>query len=154
MLQSIQTRYAGYFFRSRTEARYAVMLHALGVDFEFELQGWQLPRGSYLPDFYLPRLSAWLEVKGREPLASDFDICQSLADESGQSVYLTDGPPNWLTACHVLRPGLPPERMFLNAALRQWECFDPDIAKAIVMAQSARFEFGETPTAPQLPLAA
>jgi hypothetical protein len=57
-LQAIQTEYRGYKFRSRLEARWAVFFDALGVDWEYESQGYQLSNGEcYLPDFWLPNFS-------------------------------------------------------------------------------------------------
>lgn len=68
----IQTRYKGYNFRSRLEARYAVFLDALGLRWEYELEGFQLPSGWYLPDFkvQMPQLLPghfWLEIKPATP---------------------------------------------------------------------------------------
>lgn len=70
MIEAIQTRYAGYHFRSRLEARWAVFFDALGIRWEYEKEGvvvrsqfgdrtWQ-----WLPDFYLPSIKAHVEVKG------------------------------------------------------------------------------------------
>ena len=51
-LKAIQTEYNGYLFRSRLEARWAVFFDALGVDYEYEPEGFELPSGDrYLPDF-------------------------------------------------------------------------------------------------------
>jgi hypothetical protein len=67
-IQAIETRYAGHRFRSRLEARWAVFFDSLGIRWEYEPQGYlvgpdQLP---YLPDFWLPDLKTWVEVKGCE----------------------------------------------------------------------------------------
>jgi hypothetical protein len=60
----IQTRYANRFFRSRTEARWAVLFDALGVTWEYEIEGYVLRDGTrYLPDFYIHEWDAWFEVK-------------------------------------------------------------------------------------------
>lgn len=48
----IPTKYKGYIFRSRLEAKWAVFLDALGVKYEYEPEGFVLPSGKwYLPDF-------------------------------------------------------------------------------------------------------
>lgn len=63
---AIQTRYAGYHFRSRLEARWAVFFDTLGVPWLYEPEAYVLPSGSYLPDFGLPEVGergAWFEVK-------------------------------------------------------------------------------------------
>lgn len=67
-LQAIETSYAGCRFRSRLEARWAVFFDHLRLDWEYESQGWKSFEGGndgvkYLPDFHLPRLNLWLEVK-------------------------------------------------------------------------------------------
>lgn len=73
-ITAIETRYAGHLFRSRLEARWAVFFDRLGIAWEYEPQGYVLGNGeSYLPDFWLPGLHLWVEVKGtvnREVLAT------------------------------------------------------------------------------------
>ncbi|WP_432973597.1 hypothetical protein [Dactylosporangium sp. CA-233914] len=60
----IETHYAGCRFRSRLEARWAVFLDRLGVEWDYEPEGYELPSGRYLPDFllHLPQ-PVWLEIK-------------------------------------------------------------------------------------------
>ncbi|MEV6105735.1 hypothetical protein AB0M28_13610 [Streptomyces sp. NPDC051940] len=67
-IQPIETRYAGHCFRSRLEARWAVFFDALDVRWEYEPQGYLLGPSKipYLPDFWLPDLDTWAEVKGGE----------------------------------------------------------------------------------------
>ena len=51
-LKPIETRYKGYRFRSRLEARWGVFFDALGVQWEYEPEGYDLgDAGWYLPDF-------------------------------------------------------------------------------------------------------
>lgn len=65
MIKAIQTEYNGRKFRSRLEARWAVLFDDLGIDYVYEPQGIEFEDGTkYLPDFYLPELKAWFEVKG------------------------------------------------------------------------------------------
>ena len=63
----IDTRYAGYLFRSRIEARWAVFFDGMGIPFEYEPEGFELKSGGwYLPDFklFLPcGYVRWIEVK-------------------------------------------------------------------------------------------
>ena len=70
-IQPIETRYAGCRFRSRLEARWAVFFDALGIRWEYEPQGFTFTtrfaeRFNYLPDFHLPDLDTWVEVKGAD----------------------------------------------------------------------------------------
>ena len=60
------TRYQGYHFRSRLEARWAVFFDHLGLRWEYEPEGFDLPSGrSYLPDFLVKTCGGewWVEVK-------------------------------------------------------------------------------------------
>ncbi len=67
-IKPIETIYRGYRFRSRLEARWAVFFDTLGIPFEYEPEGFELPGGlRYLPDFRLPEQGGWVEIKGREP---------------------------------------------------------------------------------------
>lgn len=64
-IQPIETVYADCHFRSRLEARWAVFFDEMGIPWRYEPEGFQLSDGSwYLPDFYLPDCSTWVEVKG------------------------------------------------------------------------------------------
>lgn len=64
-IAAIETEYAGYLFRSRLEARWAVFFDAIGVEWEYEIEGFETEGGErYLPDFYLPVTKTWVEVKG------------------------------------------------------------------------------------------
>lgn len=66
-IQAIETQYSGYMFRSRLEARWAVFFDSVGLKWQFEPQGYEVPtrRGTirYLPDFWLG-IGMWAEVKG------------------------------------------------------------------------------------------
>lgn len=70
-IKAISTRYAGCHFRSRTEARWSVFFEHIGIRWEYEPQGFTVNIGGrwgeptpYLPDFWLPTLGLWAEVKG------------------------------------------------------------------------------------------
>lgn len=64
MIKAIQTVYKNYKFRSRLEARWGVFFDALGLEWQYEPEGFDLgDAGLYLPDFYLPFCDAWAEVK-------------------------------------------------------------------------------------------
>lgn len=64
-IKAIPTRYAGHLFRSRLEADYACTFDSIGIAWQYETEGFELSNGMlYLPDFYLPQIRAWVEVKG------------------------------------------------------------------------------------------
>ena len=63
-IKAIETVYNGYRFRSRLEARWAVFFDAMGIGYQYEPEGFILSnKQPYLPDFYLPTLGIYVEVK-------------------------------------------------------------------------------------------
>lgn len=63
-IKPIETVYNGYRFRSRLEARWAVFFDSLGIEYEYESEGYCNVDGvNYLPDFYLPEFRCLFEVK-------------------------------------------------------------------------------------------
>jgi hypothetical protein len=63
-IKPIQTEFKGILYRSRTEARWAVFMDYLNVEFEYEPEGFDLGvHGWYIPDFYLPQIDIFLEIK-------------------------------------------------------------------------------------------
>jgi hypothetical protein len=57
--------YSGVRFRSTLEGDWAATLDSLDIEWQYEPEAVQLPSGClYRPDFYLPRIATWLEVKG------------------------------------------------------------------------------------------
>lgn len=100
-LKPIETRYKGYRFRSRLEARWAVFFDALGIKWEYEKEGYDLGEaGWYLPDFWLPKLTTWVEIKqDYNTMTEDSRIdahrkARALRDCSGgTSVVVVFGPP-------------------------------------------------------------
>jgi hypothetical protein len=62
-IKPIETRWNGYRFRSRLEARWAVFFERLGLRWEYEPEGFVLPSGRYyLPDFKIHGIG-WFEIK-------------------------------------------------------------------------------------------
>lgn len=98
-MKAIETEYKGYRFRSRTEARWAVFFDARGVSYRYEEGGFELSDGTrYLPDFYLPDLHCFVEIKGGEPTAEERAKCEALCLESNQTALLISGPPGHAAA--------------------------------------------------------
>jgi len=103
LVRPIETKYKGYRFRSRLEARWAVFFDTLGLKWWYEPEGFDLrfdyeefardwdltdeelleegipqvfkaldgKEYSYLPDFHLPELNYWIEIKGPQPNKAD-----------------------------------------------------------------------------------
>lgn len=93
-MKSIETEFNGVIFRSRTEARWAAFMWALDVQYNYEPEGYDLGEdGFYLPDFYLPKIKAFLEIKPIIPVAGRTSPTESLARLSGLKVHTFCGPP-------------------------------------------------------------
>src|SRR5258708_37598168 len=65
--RAIETRYDGYKFRSRLEARYATFFNTLKIPYIYEMERYALEGTPYLPDFYLTQHACFIEIKGVEP---------------------------------------------------------------------------------------
>lgn len=63
MLEARETNYGDDKFRSRNEAKHAVFLSHLGIDYKYEQEDMNGRYGRVLPDFYLPSLGIYYEVK-------------------------------------------------------------------------------------------
>lgn len=96
MIKNIETIYKGYRFRSRLEARWAVFLDELNWQWEYEKEGFVLEdKSCYLPDFYLPELKTWLEVKPDNIQDEDYKKCILFSKGIGDgfNVILVNGLP-------------------------------------------------------------
>jgi hypothetical protein len=166
-LRPIETRYAGYRFRSRLEARWAVFFDALGIKWDYEPQGYHLKGNRhYLPDFWLPQVSMFAEIKGQVFSDEERECCRLLAEASGHSVLMLDGLPELRSYWAYSPPGIEPEcPLLLDYELaeghRYWETenrfyswcgpswpevewYQNDLGSlAVDAARSARFEHGE-----------
>lgn len=91
--KAIETRYRDYRFRSRAEARWAVFFDSLGIKYEYEKEGYSLPSGRYLPDFWLPEAKMWFEVKGGDPCETEVDLMRELFVSTGYPGILSHGAP-------------------------------------------------------------
>jgi hypothetical protein len=109
----IQTKYKGYHFRSRTEARWAVFFDKLGVKYEYEPEGFELPNGKcYLPDFYLPLLGGggYFEVKPDVENEQEWlDNLEQLAKLTGKNCFILNGVPDY---------------KFYGKYVMEWDCLN------------------------------
>ena len=105
-MKAIETRYKGYRFRSRLEARWAVCFDVLGLKWEYEKEGFDLDGIWYLPDFWLPEpqryakenkplppSGIWIEIKGMLPSEEELNKAGALALAAGYPVDVILGDP-------------------------------------------------------------
>lgn len=90
-LKAIETRYKGYKFRSRIEARWAVFFDEIGIKYSYEKEGYALDGIPYLPDFYLPQQDCFVEIKGIDPDEREEDKARLLSLYAGKNTYIFSG---------------------------------------------------------------
>lgn len=165
-IKAIETRYKGYRFRSRLEARWAVFFDAFPLRWEYEHEGYDLGKaGYYLPDFYLPDLGGgtFVEVKPTDDQLDGYEEkFLTLTEKTGKKLLLAVGVPeqrsyllfapkeefgNRVHEVCFQKKYLPPRlhdgppRLFVYPGGNE----DADCNDEIEAARSARFEHGETP---------
>ena len=161
MIQAIPTRYKGYHFRSRLEARWAVFFDALGIDWQYEPEGYNLPSGSYLPDFFLrfepiyrsangfPNPGYLVEIK---PFAPNIEEMQKLREASlftrHHSRFCVGMPGEQNNVWSDYGESYKPESSDLMGAHVFQQCaamYSRDhFRRAIEAARGARFEHGQS----------
>lgn len=110
MIKAIETRYNGYKFRSRLEARWAVFFDALDLKYKYEPEGYELRDGSYyLPDFWIPLenheyegAGYFVEIKPTKMSKEEEKKCEMLAIDSGHMVCALLGAP-WPKEFNILK---------------------------------------------------
>lgn len=153
----IDTSYNGFFFRSRTEARWAVFFDAIGWDYHYEFEAFKLPSGVYLPDFYFPKLNLWSEVKPGELKEIELLKCKELSfkmksNDAGVDVLLLEGIPDYKSIRTIINGEIGVNIIPIsinNKSYPFWQseefnksifCIQETI-DGIEKARSARFEF-------------
>lgn len=173
-MKSIETKYKGYRFRSRLEARWAVFFDSIGWKLEYEPEGFELPSGRYLPDFVLiggeykqQGRMLWVEVKCVEPNDREKTLARELTEYSKIPIVFAVGTTEKIEldgySIGLLDPDDPDSTetklaeslanignySFSKWKRPGWLLYQPDLESedvaAITAARSARFEFGETP---------
>lgn len=164
-IKALETRYKGHTFRSRLEARWAIYFDAFGIQWEYEREGFDLPSGRYLPDFWLPQVKMWAEVKPE--MFSDFEYqkCLELSRVTQHEVLLLDGPPAernyWATPAandyqtdYIINGDYLEEHRFFGStggsanfpyhdSGKDFNYNDRTVCDAVRVAMGARFDNGE-----------
>ena len=93
-VKGLPTKYDGTQFRSRTEARHAMFFDLSGIQYHYEYEGFDLDGVWYVPDFYLPRLQSWIEIKPFPPTEEEQEKCERLARATEMSTFCFVGNPS------------------------------------------------------------
>jgi len=91
----IQTRYKGFHFRSRLEARFAVLLDEMDIDWKYEDEGYKLGKTEkYLPDFIIKIGNGddfYIEVKPEYPTIEEINKMSNLCRGKQMPGYIVFG---------------------------------------------------------------
>jgi hypothetical protein len=103
-LRAKLTPYNGIVFRSQLEARWAVFFDSLGIEYDYEPHSYEVGTGGryvqYKPDFFLPGLSKYIEIKRSKPTDLEHLKCAGWTRDIGDIYTLfnlnppTDGNEN------------------------------------------------------------
>ena len=114
-VKPIETRYKGYRFRSRLEARWAVFFDVIGFDWSYEPEGFETEGGRYLPDFEIrdpespEGFRQFVEVKGggkNTIPVSDRQKCEAFIRGGVGGLLLLSEVPEWRSGSVIFHPYL------------------------------------------------
>lgn len=100
----------GYRLRSYTELLWARVLEAAEIFYLYEPDLVRVDDGYYLPDFWLPNVGIYLEVKGKNPTEEEIQKADAVMERTGREVMFLVGRPEsdheGLMNCGMLVRGL------------------------------------------------
>lgn len=172
-IKPIETKYNGFRLRSRLEARWAVFFDMIGLKYEYEVEGFEMNGIRYLPDFYIPSLDRWFEIKGKPLSEYEMKKCEEFCfnkDNENIKFSVLVGSPEavkidafagimeyvweWPSEKYPENVRfLAPEELSEKEYYSRFMCglwvvpdvTEEELAAAAVAAREARFEFGEKP---------
>jgi hypothetical protein len=87
----LEVDYRGVTFRSTWEVAFAKKLDDLNVDWEYEIRTFKISNGKrYTPDFYLPKLKLWVEVKPKAYQPQNLFKLKSVKKQTEESIKYID----------------------------------------------------------------
>ena len=119
-MEAKQTIYNGVCYRSRLEAKWAMMFDVVGIDFVYEYKQMLTIEGLYLPDFYMHDLRLWVEVKpsiNTGPLPEEISKLKSVCDYHNEFGFIVCGfpsPKDNGVRVILFCPGMEPTRFYLH----------------------------------------
>lgn len=107
----IETEYRGTRFRSRLEARWAIFFDNMKLEWTYEPESFDLGSYLYKPDFWIPDIMCFCEVKPDWKHVTDdtLEQCVLLAKSTKKPVLILDGLPDYkgyrICTGHGVYPG-------------------------------------------------
>lgn len=141
------TIYRGILFRSRLEAKWAIMMDFIGINFVYEPKRFKTELGYYLPDFWLSDLGVWLELKPSTMSGPSFEECrkaQSVSDQERRPCFIVCGFPiseDGYNEGTLFLPGVKPVNFTVQDLL--WSVSRPDrlLYSAAAMSAESRLHW-------------
>lgn len=172
-IKPIETKYNGFRFRSRLEARWAIFFDAIGLKYEYEVEGFEMKGIRYLPDFYIPSLDRWFEIKAKPLNNYELKKCEEfcfnkdnenikfsvligspeavkIGEYAGIMEYVWEWPSEQYPENYrLLAPEELAEKEYYSRFVKGiWVVpgvTEEELTLAATAARQARFEFGEAP---------
>lgn len=172
-IKPIETKYNGFRFRSRLEARWAIFFDMIGLKYEYEFEGFEMNGIRYLPDFYLPSLDRWFEIKAKPLSEYEMKKCEEFCfnkdnenikfsvligspepikidNFAGVLEYVWEWPSEkYPNNIRFLAPTELSEKEYYSRFIKGlWVVpgvTEEELTMAASTSREARFEFGETP---------
>lgn len=172
-IKAIETKYNGFNFRSRLEARWAIFFDMIGLKYEYEVEGYEMNGVRYLPDFYIPSLDRWFEIKAKPLSEYEMKKCEEFCfnkdnenikfsvligspeavkidNFAGVFEYVWEWPSEkYPSNYRFLAPAELSEKEFYSRFMQGlWVVpgvTEEELTLAASAAREARFEFGEVP---------
>lgn len=93
-MKAIETEYSGVLFRSRLEARWAILFDAMELQWYYEPDCFELKSGKkYTPDFYISEYEVYVEIKpNRDVLSESYHVNRFLEFEKPLLVLMGEYP--------------------------------------------------------------
>ncbi len=83
----------GWMMRSHTELLWAKVFDASKIQYLHEPGVFNTPHGWYLPDFYMPNIGAYVEIKGVEPTDIEKAKAVAVMAKTGKPLVIINGKP-------------------------------------------------------------
>ncbi len=159
-IKPIETIYNGYRFRSRLEARWAVVFDALNASYKYEPEGFELgDLGWYLPDFWLdhycgkesfPGWGYWVEIKPTQATEDELARLMRVYVGTNHNGLLIQGNPHpgefAISKIQIMHKPKPEIWSGWEHILETYSYGDIEqLQRAFIAARQARFEHGEMP---------
>lgn len=84
----------GWMMRSHTELMWAKVFESAAIQYLHEPGLFDTPHGWYLPDFYMPNIGSYVEIKGVAPTEIEKEKAAAVIRATGKPLVIISGKPN------------------------------------------------------------